>query len=420
MACTNFLRLEALQRRRATGALPYARALRRRCRRMRRAASWHAAPRGARDNACAARTYTLFKNFLAVSASARITHLVLPHFVGVSPAAHVVPPNAASHPTTYVCASEYGRGAGGTRAGSGPSQTKETMMLLSSKFGSKSTLSGEFMEEGEAYVQVVYCRERVELGRFQGRTADQEQAVQNATGAHGGLSIVRRGYFGVFPLRGRLLNVREVKHDQIMKNEEIQNIKKMGLQHNKDYSDVGSLQYGQLMIMTDQRLSSQRCQWAWAPCVGNGVEDDRAQATFLEQPAFTRSQTPIVQVTKGKQRIDFFTILKYEQLPEQMPDAHKWNSKYYKGLGMSKDSDTHDYSHDRIYGSIWLDAMGSANSSISHLARKRRTIPVAYFDHNTDEISYSDFINKELRVSRWLRVLARFRPIPPVAVASSL
>ncbi len=38
-----------------------------------------------------------------------------------------------------------------------------------------------------------------------------------------------------------------------MKNEEIQNIKKiMGLQHNKDYSTVGSLRYGQLMIMTDQ------------------------------------------------------------------------------------------------------------------------------------------------------------------------
>ncbi|KAH9032812.1 DNA topoisomerase [Lactarius hengduanensis] len=116
------------------------------------------------------------------------------------------------------------------------------MMLLSSKFGSKSTLSGEFMEE-----------EHVELGQFQGRTADQKQAVQNATGARGGLSIVGRDYFGVFPLRGRLLTVREAKHDQIMKNEEIQNIKKiMGLQHNKDYSDVRSLQYGQLMIMTDQ------------------------------------------------------------------------------------------------------------------------------------------------------------------------
>lgn len=68
-----------------------------------------------------------------------------------------------------------------------------------------------------------------------------------------GLGVVGRDNFGVFPLRGKLLNVREAKHDQIMKNEEIQNIKKiMGLQHNKDYSDVGSLRYGQLMIMTDQ------------------------------------------------------------------------------------------------------------------------------------------------------------------------
>ena len=38
-----------------------------------------------------------------------------------------------------------------------------------------------------------------------------------------------------------------------MKNEEIQNIKKiLGLQHNKDYTDIASLRYGKLMIMTDQ------------------------------------------------------------------------------------------------------------------------------------------------------------------------
>ena len=68
-----------------------------------------------------------------------------------------------------------------------------------------------------------------------------------------GLSVVGRDNFGVFPLRGKLLNVREARHDQIMKNEEIQNIKKiMGLQHNKDYSNTSSLRYGRLMLMTDQ------------------------------------------------------------------------------------------------------------------------------------------------------------------------
>ena len=68
-----------------------------------------------------------------------------------------------------------------------------------------------------------------------------------------GLGVVGRNKFGVFPLRGKLLNVREAKHDQIMKNEELQNVKKiLGLQHNKVYSDISSLRYGRLMIMTDQ------------------------------------------------------------------------------------------------------------------------------------------------------------------------
>ena len=68
-----------------------------------------------------------------------------------------------------------------------------------------------------------------------------------------GLGVVGRDNFGVFPLRGKLLNVRDARHDQIMKNEEIQAIKKiMGLQHNKTYQNVTGLRYGRLMIMTDQ------------------------------------------------------------------------------------------------------------------------------------------------------------------------
>jgi DNA topoisomerase-2 len=68
-----------------------------------------------------------------------------------------------------------------------------------------------------------------------------------------GLSVVGRDNFGVFPLRGKLLNVREARHDQIMKNEEIQNIKQiMGLQHGKVYDSTASLRYGRLMIMADQ------------------------------------------------------------------------------------------------------------------------------------------------------------------------
>ncbi|CAL5324980.1 unnamed protein product [Camellia sinensis] len=64
--------------------------------------------------------------------------------------------------------------------------------------------------------------------------------VRKASGTCG-ISVVGRNYYGVFPLRGKLLNVREASHKQIMENAEIQSIKQiLGLQHGKQYdSNVG-------------------------------------------------------------------------------------------------------------------------------------------------------------------------------------
>ena len=39
-----------------------------------------------------------------------------------------------------------------------------------------------------------------------------------------GLSVVGRDFYGVFPLKGKPLNVRDATHAQIMKNEEIMNL----------------------------------------------------------------------------------------------------------------------------------------------------------------------------------------------------
>lgn len=135
-----------------------------------------------------------------------------------------------------------------------------------------------------------------------------------------GLGVVGRDNFGVFPLRGKLLNVREAKHDQIMKNEEIQNIKKiMGLQHNKEYSNVGSLRYGRLMIMTDQVLSSNHCSLMskLTLCVqdhdGSHIKGllinflDHFYPSLLKLPNFlVEFVTPIVRVRNLLLGFDFF------------------------------------------------------------------------------------------------------------------
>ena len=71
-----------------------------------------------------------------------------------------------------------------------------------------------------------------------------------------GLSVIGRDRFGVFPLKGKVLNVRDAPNKQIMENEELNNLKKiLGLQHGKVYTREAlrkELRYGKLMIMTDQ------------------------------------------------------------------------------------------------------------------------------------------------------------------------
>lgn len=73
------------------------------------------------------------------------------------------------------------------------------------------------------------------------------------TFAISGLAVVGRDTYGVFPLRGKLLNVRDATGKQLTENAEIQYLKQiLGLQHGKQYTSIDSLRYGRLMVMTDQ------------------------------------------------------------------------------------------------------------------------------------------------------------------------
>lgn len=62
-----------------------------------------------------------------------------------------------------------------------------------------------------------------------------------------GLSVIGRDYYGVFPLKGKPLNVREASQKQVMDNQEIKSIVEiMGLQYGKKYDEasLAKLRYG--------------------------------------------------------------------------------------------------------------------------------------------------------------------------------
>ncbi|KAJ7226116.1 DNA topoisomerase II, partial [Mycena pura] len=332
------------------------------------------------------------------------------------------------------------------------SQTKEQLTLPSSKFGSKPTLSEEFLKKGKVMKspiienilnwaqfkadQQIKKTDGSKRSRLTGlpKLSDANNAgTKHAkdctliltegdsakTLALAGLSVVGRDNFGVFPLRGKLLNVREAKHEQIMKNEEIQNIKKiMGLQHNKDYTSTDSLRYGRLMIMADQDHDGSHIKGL----IINFL--DRFYPSLLKLEDFlVEFVTPIIRVTKGNQKKDFFTIPEYEKWAEETPGSSKWEPKYYKGLGSSDNADARNYFSHMGKHMIPFAVTQEGDRDLIDLAfskkkadeRKewlRQFKPGTFLDHRLEEIPYSEFINKELIL---FSMADNIRSIPSVA-----
>lgn len=215
-----------------------------------------------------------------------------------------------------------------------------------------------------------------------------------------GLSVVGRDTYGVFPLRGKLLNVREASHKQIMENAEISNIKKiLGLQHNKDYKDVSSLRYGHVMIMTDQDHDGSHIKGL----IINFL--DHFYPSLLRIPGFLQEFiTPIVRATKNGVVRDFFTLPEYEEFKGR---ESGWKTKYYKGLGTSTSADAKQYfSNLEMHVKSFVPLVDEDKELIDLAFNKKKADsrkvwllnfkPGTFLDQSQPRISISDFVNKEL------------------------
>lgn len=221
-----------------------------------------------------------------------------------------------------------------------------------------------------------------------------------------GLSIVGRDYYGCYPLRGKVLNVRDASADQVNKNQEIQAIKKiMGLQHKKTYTDVSSLRYGHLMIMTDQDYDGSHIK---------GLLINFLETSFpglLEIPGFlVEFITPIIKVTVTKpikKAIQFFNIPEYQTWRETEGETCTWSFKYYKGLGTSTQQEMREYfsnldRHIKSFHALqkdedeYIELAFSKKRADDRKEWLRQHEPGTFLDPTLDVIPIKDFINKEL------------------------
>jgi DNA topoisomerase-2 len=313
------------------------------------------------------------------------------------------------------------------------SQTKETLKSKVSSWGTKCDFSEAFLKKVsktgivEMVLQTAQVKGHKELEKTSGRKKTRLTGIaklddaNNAGGkkatqctliltegdsakalAVSGLGIVGRDDYGVFPLRGKLLNVRDATHNQIMGNEEITALKQiLGLQHGKDYQDTKSLRYGHIMIMADQDHDGSHIKGL----IINFIH--YFWPSLLRVPGFmTEFITPIVKATKGKQTLKFYTMVEYERW-KQNTNTRGWKIRYYKGLGSNTPEEAQEYfsqisKHQKEFqwtGPQDDEAIEMAFSKKKADARKewlRAYQPGTYLDQSVSKISYSDFINKEL------------------------
>ncbi|VVU95118.1 DNA gyrase/topoisomerase IV, subunit A [seawater metagenome] len=173
--------------------------------------------------------------------------------------------------------------------------------------------------------------------------------------AMAGLGIIGRNHYGVFPLKGKLLNVREAAPKQLLDNEEIKNIKQiLGLQHNKDYTDkevYQKLRYGKIVVLTDQDVDGSHIKGLLFNFFHYFWPSLMKKRGFL-----TSLSTPIVKAFKGKSVKVFYNLTDYEKWKNKLTSPGAWKIKYYKGLGTSTSKEAKEYFvdfEDKLINYFW-------------------------------------------------------------------
>ena len=317
------------------------------------------------------------------------------------------------------------------------SQTKETLTTNVKKFGSTAEITKKFVTELVKNTNIVdriinlmeyknsktlnktdgVKRSRIKVPKLDdanwaGGTKSRECTLILTEGdsaksmAIAGLSVVGRDKYGVFPLRGKILNVKDADVDKIAKNKEITHLKQIiGLKNNmvydaEKYAVKWPLRYGKIMIMTDQDVDGSHIKGLLFNVFHN------MWPALLKGEFMTSMITPVVKVSKGKKVISFYNNTHYLQWKKKNKNGKGWNIKYYKGLGTSTTREAKEYFKElRVVNYKWDDD-DLVNDSIDLAFNKKRSDDrkdwlkkfdrKKVLDPDNLEVTYGEFIHKEL------------------------
>jgi len=314
------------------------------------------------------------------------------------------------------------------------SQTKDYMNTPVSNFGSSCEVSDKFIEKiakmgvMDAACALTEVKENKEVKKKDGSKTKNVRGIPKYISANyagtsrseectlilcegdsakagivSGLSADDRNNIGVYPMRGKLLNVRGETTKRIIENKEIHEvIQILGLETNKKYtpeSSKQSLRYGRVVFMTDQDLDGSHIK-------GLGINlFDSEWETLLNIPGFIGfMNTPIIKARKGTQELLFYNDGEYLKWKNEN-DTKNWKIKYYKGLGTSTGKEFKEYFANKKM--VKFESTGEeSRDAIDMVFNKKRANDrkewlyaynrEAYLDTNKELVSYQEFVKEEM------------------------
>lgn len=312
------------------------------------------------------------------------------------------------------------------------SQTKDTLTTTKTKFGSECEINVKFVEmvanSGimERAIALSDFRNKQLLTKTDGKKTKRLLDIEKLDDARlagtkkndsctliltegdsakamavAGISIIPNGrdIYGIYPLRGKLLNTRDKRDKDIASNQEITDIKRiLGLQENREYNNINDLRYGRIMIMTDQDVDGSHIK-------GLIINFLTKWPSLMKIEGFITSLlTPIVKAKKRSNTINFYTLSDFEKWLEANNNGSGWTTKYYKGLGTSTPAEAKDYFRDfKLVNYHWNDTCDNTIDMAFNKDRAddRKTWLSDYrsdaiLDINQTYVTFTDFINKEL------------------------
>ena len=316
------------------------------------------------------------------------------------------------------------------------SQTKDFMNTPMAKFGSKCEVSDKFIEKVakmgvmDAACAITEVKENKAAKKTDGTKSKKVSGIPKLddanwagteqseectvifcegdsakTGVISGLSSEDRNTIGVYPFKGKVMNVRGEAVKKVAENKEIAEIKKiLGLETGKVYNTIEdvhkNLRYSKVVFMTDQDLDGSHIKGL---CI-NLFQNEWASLTHI--PGFIGfMNTPILKAKKGNQELKFYNEGEYEQWKTNS-ETKGWTIKYYKGLGTSTKTEFREYFEEKKF--VGFEHTGATSDDAIDMvfnkkrADDRKTWLENVYDRNSfadtskKMIPYEEFINKEL------------------------